>query len=86
MCCLSQSRVYCLSQDKSPAGNEGTGSQAAPVCRFNGLSLNSVATNLKAGYNKERGLERVKEPGMVDSYKETLSSGHSRTVACVNSP
>lgn len=61
MCCFSQPRVYCLSQDKSPMGNEGMSSQAAPAHSFNGLSLNSTATNLKAVCNKERGLERMWE-------------------------
>lgn len=60
-CCLSQPRVYCLSQDKGPMGNEGMSSQAAPARSFNVLSLNSIATNQKAVCNKERGLERMWE-------------------------
>lgn len=63
MCWFSQSRVYCLSQDKSPVGNEGMSSQAAPACRFNVLSLNSVATNLKICCNKREFGKNVRDRG-----------------------
>lgn len=59
MCCFSQSFLYWLSQDKSLVGNEGMSSQAASENRFNGLTLNSVATNMNAGCSKESGLERM---------------------------